>query len=456
MPTLDETLLFGQVTGSKECTPDDRHPQAVISPLSLHDCAAHLEPVTPAKACEKMTLMRNHSRKNLFILSFTLLVVMLGYGMVMPIMPFYIEHFGAGGTELGWMMSTYSLMQLICAPVWGVLSDRYGRKPILSFGVLGYAITLFMFGFAKSFTMLFIARSLSGILSSATMPTAMAYIGDNTPQEEKSKGMGQLGAMVGLGVILGPLMGGLLSTDSLSLPFFIGSGLAFLSFLFVIFLLPESRSSPPSIGQSPITQPAAKDTPGQQRVLDIYLRILLSPAGVLLLLIFIMSFGMTNFQGMIGLYVVDKFAFNSKQVGTLWMAMGGVMVVAQGGLVGPLTKKYGEPALIKSGLLGGATGFILIALVIDYITTLLALGFFILMLTIIGPATNSYISKYAGEHQGTVMGLTSAMNSLGRVLGPLWGGYIYDIDIEYPFISGAVILAFGLLFSLYGLRKPKL
>ncbi|RPH63419.1 MAG: MFS transporter, partial [Chloroflexi bacterium] len=133
------------------------------------------------------------NRKNILILSFTLLVVMLGYGMVMPIMPFYVEHFGAGGTELGWLMATYSLMQLLCAPVWGLLSDRYGRKPILSVGVLGYAITLFMFGLAQNFSMLFVARSLSGILSSATMPTAVAYIGDHAPETEKSKGMGQLG-----------------------------------------------------------------------------------------------------------------------------------------------------------------------------------------------------------------------------------------------------------------------
>jgi MFS transporter, DHA1 family, multidrug resistance protein len=397
--------------------------------------------------------MNKSSRKNLFILSFTLLVVMLGYGMVMPIMPFYIEHFGAGGTELGWMMSTYSLMQLICAPVWGILSDRYGRKPILSIGVLGYAITLFMFGLAKSFLMLFIARSLSGILSSATMPTAMAYIGDNTPQEEKSKGMGQLGAMVGVGVILGPLMGGLLSTDSLSLPFFVGSGLAFLAFLLVIYLLPESRFSSPANKHTPVTQTAPENAAPRQRVLDIYLRTLLSPAGILLLLIFIMSFGMTNFQGMIGLYVVDKFAFDTKQVGALWMVMGAVMIVAQGGLVGPLTKKFGEPALIKVGLSGGVIGFVLVALAVDYITTLLAIGFFILTLALIGPALNSHISKYAGEHQGTVMGLNSAMNSLGRVVGPLWGGYIYDINIEYPFLSGAATLALGLLVSLFRLRK---
>lgn len=403
------------------------------------------------------------SRKNLFILSFTLLVVMLGYGMVMPIMPFYIEQLGAGGTELGWLMSTYSLMQLICAPVWGVLSDRYGRKPILSIGVLGYAITLFMFGLAKTFAMLFIARSFSGILSSATMPTAMAYIGDNTPQKEKSRGMGQLGAMVGVGVILGPLMGGLLSTDSLSLPFFVGSGLAFLALLLVIFLLPESKPASAQTDElvSPNDQNPSDKTDSvkleatRPRTRDIYLRVLLSPVGILLLLIFIMSFGMTNFQGMIGLYVVDKFAFNTKQVGAIWMVMGVVLILVQGGLTGPLSKKLGELALIRLGLLGGAIGFVLVALAVNYITSLLALGTFIFALALIGPALNSYISTFAGEQQGTVMGLNSAMTSLGRVAGPLWGGYIYDINIEYPFFSGAATLLLGLLVSLFGLEKWK-
>jgi len=385
--------------------------------------------------------MNKVGRKNLYILSFTLLVVMLGYGMVMPIMPFYIEHFGAGGTELGWLMATYSLMQLISAPIWGSLSDRYGRKPILSIGVLGYAITLFMFGLAKSFTMLFVARSLSGILSSATMPTAMAYISDNSPEKERSKGMGQLGAAVGVGVIFGPLMGGYLSTDSLSLPFFVGSGLAFIALLLVIFLLPESL----------VPQPDTKKQASPTR--DIYLQTIFSPAGILLLLIFIMSFGMTNFQGMIGLYVVDKFAFNTKQVGAIWMVMGIMLILVQGGLTGWLSKKLGDLNLIRLGLLGGAIGFVLVALAFDYTTTLLALGVFIFALALIGPALNSYISGYAGEHQGTVMGLNSAMTSMGRVVGPLWGGFIYDINIEYPFYSGATTLVIGLLVSIVGIKK---
>lgn len=386
--------------------------------------------------------MKSTGRKNLLILSFTLLVVMLGYGIAMPMLPFYVEEFGVGGTEFGWMMSSYSFMQLICAPIWGALSDRFGRKPILSIGVLGYALAFFLFGMAKSFVMLFIARSLSGLLSSATSPTALAFIGDNAPQKEKSKDMGQLGAMMGIGVILGPILGGLLSVHSLALPFFCGSGLAFLAFLLVLFCLPESR---------PETRQAEKT--GENRMtpagtLRIYLKVLLSPAGILLLLVFIMSFGLTNFQNMIGLYAVDKFNLGTGQVSAIWVVMGVMMIAVQGGLTGWLSKKIGELALIRLGLLGGALGFTLVALAGDYTGLMLALAVFMLALSLVSPALSAYISNFAGERQGALMGLYSAFNSLGKVAGPLWGGYIYDINIDYPFYSGAFTLAVGLVVSL--------
>jgi multidrug resistance protein len=452
------------------------------------------------------------SRRNVLLLSFVLLVVMIGYSVAMPLLPFYIEAFGVGGTQLGWLMSTYSLMQLICAPLWGILSDRYGRKPVLCVGVLGYALALFLIGLANSFTMLFLARSLSGLLSSAVMPSSMAYIGENSPEGERSKGMGQLGAATGIGVIIGPLVGGLLSTRSLALPFFVGSGLALLSLLLIIFLLPESRhvhpsaqvfgraslkrasstpaaragepdradrptaglrwwqrgnqssegatahshpspSDPPVIA-SPVFSRAkqSRSSPSVHPTIRLYTQLLLGPAGVLLLLLFIMSFGMTNFQGMLGLYFVDKFGSGTQQVSYIWMLMGLILIVAQGVLVGPLTKVLGELRLIKLGLLGGALGFALMALAMNYAVAMLALGFFILAVALIGPALNSHISGFAGQQQGAVMGLNSAFSSLGRIAGPLWGGYIYDVNITYPFFSGAATLLLGLVFSLFTLR----
>jgi MFS transporter, DHA1 family, multidrug resistance protein len=380
------------------------------------------------------------TKKPILILGFTLLVVMIGYGMVLPVMPFYIERLGAGGRELGWLMSTYSLMQLICAPLWGILSDRIGRKPVLTIGILGYALTLFLFGLADQLWMLFVARTLSGMLSSATMPTAMAYIGDHSPEKERSGSMGQLSAAMAVGVVAGPLLGGLLSSDSLSLPFFVGSGMAFVAFLLVIFVLPEKRVQPH----------ASRRKGGINR--QVLRQIFHSPAAILLLPIFIMSFGLTSFQGITGLYVVDRFQFDTRQVGAIWMVMGGVLVVVQGTLTGPLSRRFGEMTLIRLGLLGGAAGFIFMTLASGYTTILLALAFFSLSLALIGPALNGYISRFAGDRQGTVMGMNSAATSLGRVTGPLWAGYLYDVNIIYPYISGAATLLVGLLVCLFAIR----
>jgi DHA1 family multidrug resistance protein-like MFS transporter len=148
--------------------------------------------------------MDTGNRRRLLILAFTLVVVTLGFGLVMPIIPFYMELLGAGGTELGLLVASYAVMRLIFGPIWGSLSDRVGRKPILMIGVLGYGITMIGFGLATQLWMMFAARILAGILSSATAPTTMAYISDTTSEEDRGGGMGMLGAAGGLGAIFGP------------------------------------------------------------------------------------------------------------------------------------------------------------------------------------------------------------------------------------------------------------
>lgn len=151
----------------------------------------------------------------IFALKLATFVIALGYSLIIPVMPFYMKNLGAGGKELGWLTAIYALTQTLCAPFWGVLSDRIGRKPIISIGMLGYTISLLLFGLASSFWTLFIARALSGILSSATSVASLAYVGDSSTEDERSKNMGQLGAAMSVGVMLGPLFGGILAGYSL-------------------------------------------------------------------------------------------------------------------------------------------------------------------------------------------------------------------------------------------------
>jgi len=166
------------------------------------------------------------SNKNVIILSFALIVVSLGFGMVIPIFPFYIEQMGGGGKELGLLVAVAALTELIFGPVWGSLSDRVGRKPILMIGMVGYGVSSLLFGLATELWMLYAARALSGVLSAATASTAMAYIGDSTEDQDRGGGMGILGAAGGLGIILGPGFGGWLGGISLATPFFAAAGIS--------------------------------------------------------------------------------------------------------------------------------------------------------------------------------------------------------------------------------------
>jgi DHA1 family multidrug resistance protein-like MFS transporter len=154
-----------------------------------------------------------NNRRSLLILSFTLVVVMLGFGLVIPIFPFFVEELGAGGRELGLLVATSALLEFVFAPVWGGISDRIGRKPVLMIGIVGYGLSSLLFGLSTQLWMLFASRALSGVLSSATLVTSLAYVGDTTAEEDRGKGMGYLGAAMALGVILGPGLGGWLGQD---------------------------------------------------------------------------------------------------------------------------------------------------------------------------------------------------------------------------------------------------
>ncbi len=385
------------------------------------------------------------NNRNVTILFFTMVVVMLGFGMIIPILPFYIEYFGASGSELGALMATYSIMQLVFSPIWGSLSDRFGRKPILMIGVLGNALALVAMGFASDLWTLFVARGLAGILSSATLPTAMAYISDSTSSEQRSGGMGIIGAAQGVGMVLGPGLGGWLAERSLQLPFLVAGGLSCLTLVFIAVVFPESL-------------PKSARIHGQKvRGIDLseLWRALWGPIGFLFFLAFLLNFALANFEGVFGLYAEHRFGYGPREVGSVLMVIGLVSAVVQGILTGPATRRWGDVLVLRAALLGSAIGFALMLGAFDMLTVVLTVMFFVVSNAMLRPGVSSLISKRAVGGQGAVMGLNNAFMSLGRIAGPLWAGAAFDANLHLPYLSGGLIMLIGFVASLVWLSEQR-
>jgi len=369
-----------------------------------------------------------------------LFVVMLGHGIVAPILPFYIETFGAGGTELGLLTASYAAMRLIFGPLWGGLSDRIGRKPVLLVGILGYVLSMVWFGLATQLWMLFAARISAGILSSATAPTTMAYVGDSTAEEDRGGGMGALGSAGGVGAILGPLFGGLLATRSLSLPFFLAAGLALLSLVLAAVFLPESHA--------PVREKARQSFDWRR-----WGRALLGPALPLYVLTLVATAGLMVFASVFGLFWMERLGLGPEEIGVITMVLGLVSALSQGLVVGPLTKRWGESRVIQWSFLGSAICLALLLLPESLGWVAAITGLFALTASLQGPALLSLTSQRCDASQGVVMGLSNSFVSLGRIAGPLCGGVGYDHDARFPFAGGAVLLAAGYVASRISLHR---
>lgn len=390
------------------------------------------------------------NKRNLVILFLVLVVVMMGFGIVIPLLPFLVAALNGGGREVGLMMAIFGLAQLFFSPVWGGLSDRFGRKPILMIGVLGFALSQLLFGLSTELWMLYGSRALAGTLSSAAIPTTMAYISDSTSEEDRGAGMGILGAAMGLGIVIGPGLGGILGRNSLSLPFFVAAGISVLVLLPIYFFLPESL--PPERRVTAAEQ--QRSVGGAQLKLMWQALRYAGPLGFLFFLAFLISFGITNFEGIFGLFAKDRFGFDQEQVGYILTAIGVTAFVVQGGLTGPLTRRFGDERVFQGSLLISAIGFGLMLAAGNMSTIILTSCFFMVGNALTRPSIASLVSKRAGQSQGMAMGLNNSFMSLGRVVGPLWAGFVYDANIGLPYLSGGIIMAIGLAATLIWLN-PK-
>ncbi len=386
----------------------------------------------------------------MLVLLACLFVVMIGVGITIPVLPFYIERLALadGATRqtvvmhVGLLTAVYALMQLVFAPVWGRWSDRIGRRPLILIGIVGNVVAQVFFGLATSLWLLYTARILGGILSSATLPVSAAYVADMTTEEDRGRGMAWLGTATSLGFVVGPAIGGLLSRrdlhftaryghfmmDSFSVPFFTAAFLGLLILFAAIRWLPESlpAHAPRAVAEETRT--------GWRR--------LARSLGPLLGLALVGQFGLATFEATFALYAQAKFDYGPVRVGAVFVVCGLVMTVFQIGAVGVLGGRIREIHQIGAGfgLMGASLALLVMArnaFSVFALVGLLALG-----MALISPNLAALISKRAGSRRvGAALGVQNAANSLGQTSGPLLGSALFIWQVNAPYVlTGALLV----------------
>jgi DHA1 family tetracycline resistance protein-like MFS transporter len=379
----------------------------------------------------------------LVIIFITVFIDLLGFGIIIPLLPFYAETFGATALTVGLLSTSYSLMQFLFAPLWGRLSDRIGRRPVILIGLFGSFAAYLLFGLAQSLLVLFVARLCAGI-AGANIPTAQAFIADTTTPENRAKGMGMVGAAFGLGFVFGPAIGGFLSQWGYSTPAFFASALSLANFTAACFLLPESRPKDPSrvvVSRSRLTALRwALTRPFLPLLFTIY---------------FLVVAAFSSFEATFALFSEQRFGFTAKTIGYVFAFVGVILSIVQGGLVGRVAKRFGERRIVPAAILTIALGLALVPLAHSTRLLLGACGLLAVGMGFNSPSMVSLISRLSGrDDQGGVLGVSQSLASLARVIGPAWGGFVFDrFGITSPFFSAAAVMMVAFAISATGLRQ---
>ena len=363
-------------------------------------------------------------RKQLVIIAAMITATFIGFGIIIPIMPELpvVTHF-----HLNLMLAIYSAASFLMSPVWGSVSDRVGRRPVILTGLVGYTLSFLLLALSlDELWLIYVARLLGGLFSGAVISCAVAYVADITTDEERTKGMGVVGMSIGLGFIIGPGVGGLLSVWGLRAPFLASTALTFLLLLFAL------RSLHESLPRERRRQAGGKKRESRWKAFQGSLKYLYG-------LGFVASFTLAGLEGTLQFFQMEKIGVTAVQMGGMLFANGIVGAMIQGGIVRRYVKKGSEPCVMLIGLLFCAAGFALLLLSSNVWNATLYLCIFSVGNALVRPCITSLITQKTTVGQGVASGLSSSMDSLGRICGPLFATALYGLGIHLPFVAGAVI-----------------
>jgi DHA1 family tetracycline resistance protein-like MFS transporter len=378
----------------------------------------------------------------IWIIFLIIFINMLGFSIILPLLPYYVESFGAGPITIGLLTASYSLFQLLSAPILGELSDKFGRRPVLLFSIGGTALSFGLLGLANSIPLLFLSRIIDGA-SGGNISTAQAYIADITSKENRTQGMGMMMAAFSLGMILGPAVGGLLSVYGYAVPAFVAGAVALIATVFTYFFLPESiKTNDPA-------KAVAKKRKGLINLRDFYDALTHPEVGLFLTISFIMMFAFSMMQGTFALFSEHNLHLTAKDNGYIFAYLGFVGIVMQMFFLKRLLKWLPERRVIVTAIICMAIALGLIALSTNIALLFMAVTLIGLGHSLSGPVLAGLISKKTPDNeQGNIAGMNQSVGSMARILGPVLGTFVYSqLGFKAPYLLATAILGTTALFS---------
>ncbi|WP_155591484.1 MFS transporter [Lysinibacillus cavernae] len=377
----------------------------------------------------------------LAILLSNLFIAFLGIGLVIPVLPTIMNELNISGSVVGYMVAAFAITQLIASPIAGKLVDTIGRKIMIVAGLFIFGLSEFLFGFGRSVEILFVSRMLGGVSAAFIMPAVTAYIADITTLAQRPKALGYMSAAISTGFIIGPGIGGFLAEYGTRVPFYAAGVLGLFAAILSLMFLKE----PPR---------ATDDAEVAPSIVGSVKRVFSPLYFIPFILIFVLSFGLAAFESLFSLFVDHKFAFTPSDIAIIITGSGIVGALAQLILFDWLTKKMGEINVIRYSLILSAVLTFAMTIVSHYFAILFVTFFIFVGFDLIRPAVTSYLSKIAGNEQGFVGGMNSMFTSLGNIFGPILGGILFDVNLNYPYYFATIVLALGVILALFW-RKPK-